>query len=238
MKTRLVPAGCLLTLSIAGFFPGLATLAEETNSPAITTAPQPSATLETPAAPSTAAVKLPYGVADVLKLSRAQISEDIIVNYVQNSGTTYNLGSQDIVYLHEQGVSDRVVTAMLASQRRAPDVAAAPTSAQPADAASAPVAAPVVAPVYAEQAAAVPETAPETAPVYAQAAPAGSTVYVISYPAATAAYYGYYRSYPYYSGPYYGAYYGPAVSFGFGYGGYCGYHGGHAHYSGHSGHHH
>jgi hypothetical protein len=43
------------------------------------------------AAADTAAPKLPYGVEDVLKLSRAQVSEDITLNFIHNSGTIYNL---------------------------------------------------------------------------------------------------------------------------------------------------
>ena len=56
--------------------------------------------------------KLPYGVDDVLKLSRAQISEDITLNYVRNSGTIYNLAPKDIVYLRNEGVSDKVISTM------------------------------------------------------------------------------------------------------------------------------
>ncbi len=230
MKTSLVPSCGLLTLSILTFMPGFGMLAAETNSAVVPATPQPSATAASSAAATAAPEKLPYGVADVLKLSRAQISEDIIVNYVQNSGTIYNLSSQDIVYLHEQGVSDRVVSAMLTQSRRTSDAASATVAAQPAAAAPEPVAAPV----YTEPAA----VAPEAAPAYEQTAVAGSTVYVIPYPGATAAYYGYYRAYPSYPGPYYyGGYYGPVVSFGFGYGGYRGYHGGHGYYGGHYGHH-
>ena len=51
---------------------------------------------------ATAPAKLPYGVDEVLKLSRAQISEDITLNYVQNSGTIYNLSAKDIVYLRNK----------------------------------------------------------------------------------------------------------------------------------------
>jgi hypothetical protein len=50
------------------------------------------------------APRLPYGVADVVKLSRAQVSEEIIVSYIQNSGTVYSLEPKDILYLKDQGV--------------------------------------------------------------------------------------------------------------------------------------
>jgi uncharacterized membrane protein YgcG len=176
-------------------------------------------------------VKVPYGVDDVLKLSKAQVSENIILTYIQTSGTTYNLGPNDIVYLKQQGVSDGVVAAMMDTQRKA----AQATQAQAAQAAqmapNPPVyqAAPNAAP-------ATPQYAPVSTATYEQPAATDTSVYsqpvsstyVIPYPQATYAYYGGY-SYPYY--PSY--YWYPSVGFSFGYyGGYCGgYHG--CYYGGH-----
>jgi len=59
------------------------------------------------AAAAQAEPKLPYGVEDVVKLSHAQISDDVVLNYIRNSGTIYTLGPQEIVYLRNQGVSER-----------------------------------------------------------------------------------------------------------------------------------
>src|SRR5439155_21768228 len=133
-----------------------------------------------------AAPRLPYGVADVLKLCRAQAGEDVVVSYVQNSGTIYNLGPNEIVYLKNDGVSERVLNAMLEQRRRVAEASVqAPPPAQPyPNAQSAPVEAPVV-------------------PTYSS----GSSVYVIPYSGATYAYdyYPYYSSYPYYY-PYYQPY--------------------------------
>src|SRR4051812_34089719 len=70
-----------------------------------TTATQPASATVTATATSAQAVKLPYGVEDLLKMSRAQVSDDVIATYIQNNGTIYNLGPNDIVYLKEQGVS-------------------------------------------------------------------------------------------------------------------------------------
>src|SRR3954464_11427977 len=79
----------------------------QATTPAVTAGVQPA----TPAATAnsttaTAQTKLPYGVEDVVKLSRAQVSEDVILNFVQSSGTIYNLGPKDLVALKEAGVSD------------------------------------------------------------------------------------------------------------------------------------
>ncbi len=216
MKISIARVRTLLVLGV------LAVVSYATVSAATTNAPAPA----TPAS-------LPYGVNEVLKLNQAQISDDIIVNYVQNSGTTYNLGAQDIVYLRNQGVSDRVVNAMLAQRQRLADAAAAQVAAQNAAAAAAQPVAPTPTPTYTQPA----PVYTEPAPACTEPAPAASTVYVIPYPAATAAYYGYSRPYPYYYGPYYGGYYGPTFSFGFGFGGGWGHYGGHRYYGGHHGYH-
>jgi len=217
LSVRLLVSGALVCL------PCLAISAADTNA----TAPQAAVSQ----APTTSvAVQYPYGVEDVVKLSRAQISEDIIVNFVQNSGTIYNLGPKDIVNLKNEGVSDRVLNAMLDQKKTVPQSQVA-SAGQPAptvpNAPTVPDANAVApAPTYTQPA----PVYTQPAPVYDQpASPPASTVYVIPY----SGYYGPYTyGYPYrYYGPYYG-YYGPSITFGFGYGGY-----GHGHYYYH-GHHH
>lgn len=210
------------------FAPLCFSLASDTSSgstdaaaPVISAAPAP--VISSAPAPA----KLPYGVADILKLSRAQIGEEIIVNYIHNSGTIYNLAPNDIVYLRDQGVSDKVVNTMLEQRKRAefavqsaqptpavPNATSVPYSPGVADAGTAPVA------PYADQNATYAE-APLTPPA--------SSVYVVP---SSGAYYAPY--YPYYYGPgYYGGWYGPTIGFGFRFGGHGGYYGGHG-YGGHA----
>jgi len=161
--------------------------------------------------------RLPYAMAEVIKLARAQVSDDVILSFVQNSRSTLSLSSDDIVRLRNEGVSDRVINAMLDKNARV--VVGAPVNTGPA-------------PVYADNSNPNPvdNQAPEQ-PVEAPLTPSGSSTYVIPYPPATAAYYGYYSPYyyPYYGGPYY--YGGPIVSFGFGFGGH-GFRGGHGGFHG------
>ena len=172
---------------------------------------------EQPQQPSSADVqvaappKLPYGVADVLKLSQAKISDDIIISYIHNSGTVYSLEPKDIVYLRNQGVSDQVLNTMV-NQRTQVAMAAQAAAAQNAATQAAQQAQP--APDYA------PPVYDHSAPVEAPAVPQ-STVYVIPNSAAYAGYAPSY-TYPYY----YGGYYGPVISVGFGYCGHGYYHGG------------
>jgi hypothetical protein len=196
-----------------------ATVAQQAASAAIEVSPAP------------ASAKLLYGIDDVLKLSRAQIGDEIILNYIRNSGTIYNLGADDIVYLKSAGVSDKVISAMF-DKRKHVELAAQKQPAQPPVVANRPGATPnavSAAPAYADSYA-----------TYAQAplTPPTSSAYVVPYPATT---YPYYGPYGYYS-PYYGGYYGPGVTFAFGFGGgryyyggrYC--YGGRGYYGGRGGH--
>jgi len=226
MKKIATQARLVLLTGIVTFVPLCIGLASDTNSStsntASTAAPAPAPVISSDTVPA----KLPYGVEDVLKLSRAQIGEEIILNYVQNSGTIYNLAPKDIVYLRDQGVSDKVVNAML-NQRKRVEVAA--QNAQAAQAAQAMAMANAANPGDANASPAA-TCADQTAAVEAPLTPPASTAYVIPY---SGAYYSPYY-YPYYGPGYYGGWYGPTIGFGFRFGGHGGFHGG-FHGGGHGG---
>ncbi len=179
----------------------------------------PSTTASSQSAPTLAAVLnpsgLPYGVEDILKLSRAQISDDIIINYIQNSGTVYNLAPKDIVYLRDQGVSNAVINAMLDQRKKAVETSQESEVAQAAAssgndlasgyAAYPPIGVPPVVPVYA------PAYVPPP-PVEVRQPPA-STLFIIPYrQTSPATYYPYTVYGDYY--PYYGGYTSPYLYFG------------------------
>lgn len=168
---------------------------------------------------STTPPPLSHGVAQVLQLSQAKVSDGVIVQYIQNSGTIYALSAPEIVYLKQQGVSDAVLNAMLNQRLRItgstePNTPTSSTAGQTVPVAATPTA---------------------TTVAYVQTMPAyvpSSTVYIIP-DTQTYNYYAYYHRpyyYPYVS-PYYGwCYPGVSVSLGFGggWGGYyhSGFHGG------------
>jgi hypothetical protein len=86
-------------------FPIVSALAQTpTSYPSIDASAQPS-----PSAP----VELSPTAAEVVKLVEAGSSDDVIIAYVKNSGSTYNLSADEVVYLKDLGVSPQVVTAML-----------------------------------------------------------------------------------------------------------------------------
>ena len=242
MKTRISKLRLMAALGAISLSGIAAGLAEE---PAVVVQPQPesaspsvtiegSATVTAPSDSSVAVVKetpapkLPYGVADVLKLSQAQVSENIVLSYIQNSGTYYDLRPNDIVYLKQQGVSDAVVNAMMDQRKKALDAAA---QAQAVAAANAPV--PQESLGDASTAVTAPLTPTYSQPVCPEPAYApSSSLYVIPSPAVSYAYYG---GSPYYYYSYYGApyrYYGPSVVFRFGggrsFGHSFGFRGGHS----------
>jgi len=168
----------------------LASTAVAQNSPAATAA-QPVAS---PAAP-----QLAYGVPQILQLKQAEVSDSTIIAYIRNSGNSYGLNADQIIYLRQQGVSDAVLTAML----QQPKSAVAATSA-PVAMPTTPAPTPVASSAYVGQ--------DSTATV------APSVTYVQTVPDTT-----YYYAQPYYYPGY--AWYPPvSLSFGWGWGG--GWHGG------------
>jgi hypothetical protein len=196
-----------MTVLVAVLCCQIAPVLQAQNSP-----PAPATTVALAPAPAgePRPVQLSSGVAEILKLGRAQVGDDVIIAFIRSSGTTYRLSASEVLYLRAQGVSDQVVTAMLNTQQNVativtqPAPQTAPTESTTVWANSSAQPAPVTtqfAPTY--QAA---------TPVYAQPSP------VYAYPATS---YGYYGSSPYYWGY-------PALSFGlgFGLGYYGGYHGG------------
>ena len=166
---------------------------------------------------------LSFAANEVLKLSRAKVGDETIVAYIKQASSAYELNAEDIVFLRGEGVTDRVVSAMLTAR---PEVAAAPAPAvapAPALAASvgtAPTPGQITYPGGAAPAATTTTTVVQPAVTYVQPSP---TV-VYTSPVVTEYYGGpYYYGYGY---PYYGYGYGwrPGISVNLGFGG--GYRGG------------
>jgi hypothetical protein len=82
------------------------------------------------------------GLAEIIRMAQAHIADETILAYVQNSGQTYNPSADEILYLSDLGVSDKVVAALF-KKPDAPLAAASAPAAQPAaDLLSAPPPAP------------------------------------------------------------------------------------------------
>jgi hypothetical protein len=61
----------------------------------------------------TAPGDLSPGLQEVIKLTKAHMTDDVIMSYIRNSGSGYNLSADDILYLNTQGVSQPVISALL-----------------------------------------------------------------------------------------------------------------------------
>ena len=75
------------------------------------------------------APSLPPGVQDVVKLVKAGMDDEVVLAQIRNGTTVYNLSVDQIIYLHDQGVSQNVIKALLATGS-----ASAPASPAPAPA--------------------------------------------------------------------------------------------------------
>ena len=153
------------------------------------------------AAANASAVPLSYGLTQVLQLSQAKVGDSTIIAYIKNSGNSYDLSADQIIYLRQQGLSDAVLTTMLSQPRPGLAVAAPTTPAPPPE----PVSTPAVVTSSTVTPAAVATTTVAPTVTYVQTVPANT----------------YYYSQPYYYPTY--AWF-PPVSFSFGWGG--GWHGG------------
>ena len=65
------------------------------------------------AKPLPPAVKPTAPVAEVLKLADSGVEESVMLAFVNNSTSTFNLGAEEIIYLNDVGVPNAVVTAMI-----------------------------------------------------------------------------------------------------------------------------
>jgi uncharacterized membrane protein YgcG len=146
--------------------------------------PAPPAAVSTPAVP-----QLAYGVSQILQLAQAKVGDATIIAYIKNSGNSYGLNADQIIYLRQQGISDGILTAMLSQPR--PGVAVATPNAP-----------------------APPPTAPTDYSGQVSTATPPPVAYVQTVPDTTYYYQPYYQPYYY---PDYGWY--PPVSFSFGWGG-------------------
>jgi len=58
-------------------------------------------------------------LADVVKIVKSGISESLIAEQIKQSGMTYKLSMNDLLYLKQNGVQDSVISALLATKEKA-----------------------------------------------------------------------------------------------------------------------
>jgi hypothetical protein len=62
----------------------------------------------------------PLGLTDVVQLAQSHVSDEVIINQIRMTGSLFQLSANDTIWLKQQGVSDVIVTEMLASANRVP----------------------------------------------------------------------------------------------------------------------
>jgi hypothetical protein len=70
---------------------------------------------------------------DVIQMAQNHISDEVIIDQFRSRGVVFHLSAQDTIWLKQNGVSDRVVEAMLATANGYPRrvYSTAPVYAQP-----------------------------------------------------------------------------------------------------------
>src|ERR1051325_3170117 len=63
----------------------------------------------TPVAPT----NISPAAAEVIRLAESGVGDDVVLAYIQNSQTTFDLGADEVLYLRDVGLSSAVITAML-----------------------------------------------------------------------------------------------------------------------------
>src|SRR5581483_2836559 len=113
MKMKLF--GCLAMATVTGLF-ALAILSPKFVNAQDT--PPPSDTQQVNAQPAEAEEVLPPDIesnavlSEVIRLSQAGVSEDVITNYIAGVQYRFNLTASDIIYLRDIGMADSIVLAM------------------------------------------------------------------------------------------------------------------------------
>jgi len=60
------------------------------------------------------------GMTDIVQMTQQHISDGVIINQIRSSYSVYHLSAQDTMWLKQNGVSDTVITEMMATANRYP----------------------------------------------------------------------------------------------------------------------
>ena len=125
---RLKSYGLLFAVLASAVLTGL--LAQQATQPAQTGAPPKTAPAASPKSPpsKTTAAPAPMTNQDVIRLVKANISEDLIIAKIKQSKTKFDVSVDGLVALKGAGVSDRLISVIMSPAPVAPPVAAPATS--------------------------------------------------------------------------------------------------------------
>src|SRR2546425_250695 len=75
--------------------------------------PAPAPPAEPLPAIATAPAKLSPGLDEIVQLAQAGVGDDVLLAYVENSPTSYKLEVDEILYLHDLGISAEVIAGLV-----------------------------------------------------------------------------------------------------------------------------
>lgn len=93
---------------------GLVGLAADQEQNARIKAQTPPPYVVVPSVPPTSSVQ-PTGIADVEAMTKAGVTDDVIIAQIQNTRTVYHLAAPDVIGLRNAGVSDKVLNFMIST---------------------------------------------------------------------------------------------------------------------------
>lgn len=141
MKLNFLAAMCVSAALLAVQTPAFAQ-DQATPPPAAAPAAVPEPPAAAAAAPAAAAptpavqVQTRMTVDDVIKMTKAGLTEDLIITQVKANGTAFKLSTDEMINLHAAGVSDRVIATMvnpMAAPAPSAAGAASPANDEPTD---------------------------------------------------------------------------------------------------------
>src|SRR5581483_4476864 len=62
-------------------------------------------------------VRLSTPVREVVRMVKGGVSSEVLTSYIENSGSTFNLGPESIIYLQKIGISGPIISSMLAHDK-------------------------------------------------------------------------------------------------------------------------
>ena len=74
--------------------------------------------------------KLSYSMSQIVRLSQAKVSDDIMMAFIRNSENGHGLDADQVIYLRQHGISDPVILTMLNCPKPAEAVPATPPAQQ------------------------------------------------------------------------------------------------------------
>lgn len=110
LSLALAPLAGMSRQSVPASTPSTNAVATEQDSSSLSSAAVTPVSSEKPLPPS---IRATGPTAEVIRLANSGVEQSVLLAYVTNSASTFNLGAEEIIYLNDIGVPSAVVTSMI-----------------------------------------------------------------------------------------------------------------------------